>query len=165
MQPPLSPPDTAARIAALVDRLAELDTEIKAREAERKKILKEIETYALTQEAEPLANNAREGRQVIVSGVKRQARVLFESDLMIASFQDGSATHQLLLNVLGDDADELKQFFDPPDKWTSRHKDGLAFRQLAQQRLSSKVAPLFVAACRQVGKGGVPKSRASTAVV
>jgi hypothetical protein len=161
MQPNLPTPEISEELALLIDRAVVLEREIDERQKELKTIKAKIEAFALTQPAEVLADNNREGRKVIMRGRTHQAQVVMESDLLIASFRDQSSTHQLLLGICDGDEAKLEVFFSKPDKWDTKYKDGHAFRKAAAAHLTPAQSAKFVAACRQVVKGGVTKSRST----
>jgi hypothetical protein len=156
---------TPAEVPGLVDRAAILEQEIEIRSSELKLIKSRLELYAMDQHAQPLQQEDREGRRVALPGRTHQAKVVFSSDLLISGFRDKSETHQKLLAILEQDAavdvtaeDLLAKFYSAPSKWETRFDDGHKFRQAAAELLDRHTAPEFIAACRSVSKGGIPKN-------
>lgn len=170
---------TAEEVGPLTDRLVEIEREIKKLTAEKKGIEARLEAYALkqTEEHKPLKDESREGRKVTLSGARFRLPVVFSSDLLIGSFQEGSPKHKELLGIIAADValdakaapgQELEQFspdsilrkfFSPPTKWESRFEDGVKFRAAVSYWLKPAHAAKFVAACRQVDKFDIPKSK------
>lgn len=162
---------TEAEVPALTDRLVEINAEIAKLSEERKSIQARLDAYALTQHTEPLKDEAREGRRVMLRGYRHRLPVIFTSDLLIGSFKEGSPKHKELRALLaghparmpaGGDAEadeQLKLFFDPPTKWEARFEDGKKFRAAVAEWLPREVAAKFIAACTAVDKHGVKKSK------
>jgi hypothetical protein len=170
---------TAEEAVVLTDRLVEIEREVKKLAAEKKGIEERLEAYALAQpeEHQPLKDEKREGRKVMLRGTRFRMPVVFSSDLIIGSFQDASPKHRELLALIQKsvEAEELttvdeeiatahsilRKFFNPPTKWESRFDDGVQFREAVAYWLKPEVAAAFVAACRQVDKFGIAKSKTS----
>jgi hypothetical protein len=162
---------TEAEVVVLTDRLVEIDAEMKKLAVEKKGIEARLEAYALAQpEAhEPLKDASREGRRVMLGGARNRLPVVFSSDLLIQSFQDGSPKHKELLAILeGDEYTEpgqrhdlLPKFFKAPNKWEIKIEDGAKFRRCVAEWLHPETAPKFLAACRAVDKHGIAKSKTS----
>lgn len=154
-------------VPALTDRLVEIDASLKALAAEKKDIEARLEAYALSQpEAhEKLKDERRDGRRVMLPGARARLPVVFSSDLIIGSFQDGGAKHEELVALLADvthvggDKHPLHLFFDPPAKWENRFDDGAKFRAAAREWLGDELGARFVAACLQRDKFGIAKSK------
>lgn len=158
-------PPTDAEIPALVDRAKELKSEIARLSAELKTVEARLEAAAVCMPHEPLKDEQREGRRVMLTGNHWRIPVIFTSDSLIKSFQSGSQKHKELLRVLTEaslsepEAKELlKQFFTEPNKWETKFKDGQDFRAAANQWLPAEGAAKFIVACRQVDKNGIAKS-------
>jgi len=170
---------TEAEVPALTDRLAEIETEMKALKVEKEGIQARLELYALNQKGEHLGDERREGRKVTLVGKRFSLPVVFTSDLLIKSFKAESPKHQELRGILlgapispgtspesiaeakdlKAKADEqLKLFFDPPNTWEVKQEDGQKFRAAAAEWLPEDIAPKFVAACTSKDKHGVAKS-------
>lgn len=145
-----------SELAALTARGALLEAEIEQRREELADIKARLEAYALAHPEQhvPLEDAAREGRRVLLPG----GVVRLESDVLIASFEDGGDKHAQLRGILHD-APRLKLFFDPPSCWTRRTADGNKFRARVRDELAPSTAAAFIAACRAVDRAGLPKSR------
>jgi hypothetical protein len=162
-------PPKAEEVAGLTDRLIEIEAEVKRLNEEKKDIEARLEAYALSlpEKHERLKDETREGRRVMLGGGRRRLPVVFSSDLLIASFQDGSPKHKELLAIIAKDPDLdaaavetlLLKFFSKPSKWDRVTEDGQEFRRLAAYWLKAETAALFLEACRQVDKFGIPKSK------
>lgn len=160
---------TEAEIPALTDRVAEINAEIARLSAEKKDIEARLEAYALahSEKHEPLKDEKREGRRMVLSGARHKLPIVFASDLIIQSFRDGGEKHRELLALLCEEMSEaeapkaLKKFFDPPSKWENRFDNGVKFRASVGERLPAAIAAKFVSACTQVDKAGIKKSNVS----
>lgn len=162
---------SAAEVPALTDRVAEINQEISKLSAEKKSIEAQLEAYALAHAEmhEPLKDAKREGRRLVLPGLRHALPIVFSSDLIIASFTDGGPKHKELLGILcGDDNEDeataeitLRRFFDPPEKWENRYDNGVKFRAAVAEQLGSKKGARFISACTQVDKHGVKKSTTS----
>jgi hypothetical protein len=160
-------PPKADEVPALTDRLVEIKQLLDALTEEKKEIEAKLEAWALSQQQEPLKDEKREGRKVVMAGARHRATVVFSSDLIIGSFKADGPKHQELLRLLGPLTHEsqvsatalLEKFFTPPDTWENRFKDGQKFRTAAAEWLSAEVAPKFIAACRSTDRHGIAKSK------
>ncbi len=160
---------TAPEIPALTDRVADINAEIARLVAEKKDIEARLEAYSLAHPElhEPLKDDSREGRRMLLPGTRHKLPIVFASDLIIGGFRDGAEKHQELLELLGEEMSEgeapkaLKKFFDPPSKWENRFDNGVKFRASAGERLPAKIAAKFISACTQVDKAGIKKSNTS----
>ena len=169
-KPEVKTPSTD-EVAALTDRVAEINAEIIKLAEEKKAIEARLELFALahTERHEPLKDEKREGRRMLFEGARCTLHIVFSSDLIIGTFPHNGAKHKELLNILCGDHGEneataeasLKRFFDAPDKWTNRYDNGVKFRAAVGEHLGSKLATRFIAACTQVDKHGVKKSNVS----
>lgn len=160
---------TEAEIPALTDRVAEINAEIQKLSAEKKQIEARLEAYALvhSEQHEPLKDEKREGRRMVLAGARHKLPIVFSSDLIIGSFRDGSEKHKELIALLCEEMSEseapkaLKKFFSPPDKWENLFDNGVKFRAACGERLPKSIAAKFISACTQTTKDGVKKSNVS----
>lgn len=160
---------TEAEIPALTDRVAEINAEIQKLTAEKKGIEARLEAYALAhpEHHEPLKDEKREGRRMLLSGARHKLPIVFASDLIIGSFRDGSEKHKELLALLCEEMSEseaprvLKKFFEPPSKWENLFDNGVKFRAACGERLPKSIAAKFITACTQADKSGIKKSTIS----
>ena len=149
---------TPNELAALVDEAIELRAQIAQRQARLKEVESLIEAAALEGPHEDLAESDREGKQFrATSATGRVLPVIFTSDALIASFQDRSDKHRELESLAGGQS-TLQRLFKRPSKWEIMFSDGHKFRAAAKELLGESAAILFVQACRQVDKAGIPKS-------
>lgn len=160
-----------AEAAAMTDRLVEIKKQIEDLTKEKKALEERLETFAALQQHEPLKDENREGRRVVLCGTRHRLPVVFSSDLLIKSFKEGSPKHTELLGLLtpeGGLATEelrkqqaetlLRKFFAPPATWEALYDDGLQFRAVAAEWLPTDLAPRFITACVQRDKYKVAKS-------
>lgn len=154
--------DTApsADIESLVDELKDVCAQIVALTKRKKEIEAALKKAAETMPHERLADDSREGRRVMLPGRSWRIPVIFTSDALIKSFQEGSAKHKELALIAGD---KLNLFFKPPCKWETRFEDGQKFRAAASEQLGD-LAPAFIVACRATDSAGIPKSSTVVAV-
>ena len=162
---------SAGEVAALTDRVAEINAEITKLAEEKKGIEARLEAFALahTERHEPLKDEKREGRRMLFAGARHTVPIVFSSDLIIGSFPANGKKHKELLGILCGEQNEseataettLKLFFDPPAKWENRYDNGVKFRASVGEHLGSKLAAKFIAACTQVDKHGVKKNNTS----
>lgn len=157
---------TEAEIPALTDRVAEINAEIGKLTAEKKGIEARLEVYALAHPDlhEPLKDEKREGRRMLLSGTRHKLPIVFTSDHIIGSFRDGGEKHKELLALLCDEFSEaeaprvLKKFFEPPSKWENLFDNGVKFRAACGERLPKSIAARFVTLCTQISRDGVKKN-------
>jgi hypothetical protein len=160
---------TEAESPALTDRVAEINAELQKLAAEKKGIEARLEAYALSRPDlhEPLKDEKREGRRVILRSSRHTLPIVFSSDLIIGSFRDNSPKHKELIDLLCEEMSEseapkaLKKFFSPPDKWENLFDNGIRFRAAVSERLPKSIAAKFVTLCTQVSKGGIKKNTTS----
>jgi hypothetical protein len=160
---------TEAEIPALTDRVAEINAEIQKLSVEKKGIEARLEAYALahSERHEPLKDDKREGRRMVLSGARHKLPIVFASDLIIQSFRDGSDKHKELIALLCEEMSEgeapkaLKKFFEPPSKWENLFDNGVRFRAACAERLPKSIAAKFISACTQTDKAGIKKSNVS----
>ena len=160
-------------VPGLIDRAKVIKQELSALTEELKLIEAKLSKFAQTQEHEDLKDKEREGKQVVLRSSRWALPVRFTSDELIGSFQEGSLKHRELLNILDDEPgieDEdvrealLMRFFNKPSKWERKFDDGQKFRAAVGEWLSKEIGPKFIAACRQVDKHGIPKSKTVVAL-
>ena len=82
--------------------------------------------------------------------------VIFESDLLIASFKPDSDTHKKLVDIAGE---TLPDFFADTRVFKRVQEDGREFRREARKAFAPDTYAEFVRACLDLKKGGIPKSR------
>lgn len=148
---------TPQQISADVARGIIIRDQIKTWQAELRAIEKRLEAAGLEGEQIPLQEADREGRQFLARSEKAGVivPVVFESDQIIASVVVGTELHGRLSAM----ADEhLPKFFASSNKLDRVQKDGQTFRKIARETFEH-YAPVFINACLQRDKAGIPKSR------
>ena len=148
---------TPEQIAADVDRLIEVKSQIATLTAEAKAIEARLEKAGLNGDQIPLQDADREGKQYIARGTKKAIPVRFESDQLIATFKPESDLHKSIAGILGD---KLSLFFKDTRVFERKHKDDAnKFRQLARKELDGTTYAKLIAACVSKDKDGIPKSK------
>lgn len=151
---------TPQQIAADVDRLLEIKTEIARLNEELKAIETRLEQAGLNGDQIPLQDADREGKQYLARGSQRIVPVRFESDLIAGSFKPDSQMHLAVVAALGEaHADTLPKFFADTRTFERVPKDGQAFRQLARKLLPPAPFAALVSAATQRSKDGIAKSK------
>lgn len=143
-------------LQADIARGIEIQAEIKKLQAELKLIEARIQSHAETGLHEPLKEEDREGKKFVARGGGYIVPVIFESDILIASFKPDSDTHQRLAEIAGD---KLGDFFADVRKFERRQEDGRAFRRAARAAFDPDTFAAFIRGCLDVKKDGIPKSR------
>lgn len=148
---------TPDQIAADVDRLIEIKTQIAALTAEAKTIEARLEKAGLEGDQIPLQDADREGKQFLAHGSSKVIPVRFESDQLIATFKPDSDLHKTILAILGD---KLSSFFKDTRVFERKHKDDAnKFRRLARKELDAPTYAKLISACVSKDKDGIPKSK------
>jgi len=143
-------------IAALVDRGLILAASLKTIKKELEEIDEKLKTAGLENKHTELKDADREGRRWEASGSRCKVPVVFTADALIKSFAKDSDTHTRVLTAIGD-ASKLELFFKFKPSFENTEKDGKDFREKADRELGV-LAPSFITACLQRGRGGIPKS-------
>ena len=141
----------------LIERGRDLVARIAADEAELKGIEAELRNRALAMPHEPLTQDNREGRRATLRGDGQQLTVLFESDILKASFASDSPVAKSILPLL--DPDQTKALFKKKTTYERAVKDGHKFRlqcaEILPQELSVKVIDLL----KDRDRNGIVKSK------
>jgi hypothetical protein len=147
---------TPAQIAADIERGKEIKAEIAKLTAELKLINARLQAAGEASEHVPLADADREGKQAILRGTRHSLPVIFESDLLIASFKPDSLKHTEIKAILGEN---LPKFFRDTRVFERIQEDGKAFRKFARENLPADTFAKLVQACTDRKKDGIAKSR------
>ena len=142
-------------IASLVDRGLEIRGQMECLKDELTSIEAQLEEAGLAGDQVDLQDPNREGKQFLAEGSELIVPVIFTADLLVQSFTHQSAVHDRV-KVAADD--KLPAFYSMKTTWKMKAKSGKAFRVEAAEILGPK-APAFIAACRDVDKEGIPKSK------
>ncbi|MCW1883978.1 hypothetical protein OKA04_04510 [Luteolibacter flavescens] len=143
-------------IAEDIARGTWIQEEIARLTEELKLINARIQAVAESSQHEPLKEQDREGKKWVARGAGRSLPVIFESDLLIASFKPNSDTHSKLVTIAGE---KLGLFFKPVNKFERVQSDGREFRRDARNAFAPDEYAAFIKACLDIKKGGIPKSR------
>lgn len=143
-------------LQADIARGIEIQAEIKKLQAELKAIEARVQAHAETGLHVPLKEEDREGKKFVARGGGYIVPVIFESDLLKASFKPDSETHKALAGIAGD---RLKDFFAEVHKFERVQEDGRLFRRAARAAFEPDTYAAFIRACLDVKKDGIPKSR------
>lgn len=147
---------TPAQKDAAIERGIEIKAEILKLIAELKLINASVQAAGEAEEHVPLADADREGKQAILRGSRYSLPIVFESDLLIASFKPDSPKHEEIQAILGD---KLSQFFRDTRVFERIQDDGKSFRKFARENLPADTFAKLVQACTDRKKDGIAKSR------
>jgi len=143
-----------------VDEIIELDDQISRLQQRRKALAAELEAVALAcDDHQPLNEQDREGRQVILAGLRYRLPVIFESDLVVASFPEGGPVHAAVQAAAGDSTGLLSRLFRPTNTLERVAKDGQVYRRQLRELFEPATAAAILQATLQRDKTGIPKSR------
>jgi len=147
---------TPDQIASDVERGIAIKKEIAALTAELKEIETRLTLAGQHGQQVPLQNENLEGRQFIARSSRHVLPVRFESDLIAASFDDGSTMHKELKQLLGD---LFPKFFKRSTKFERVQKEGEQFRKVARGLLEPDTFAKVVRAATARDKNAIAKSR------
>lgn len=153
--PSLQEDITPAAVRRAVDRGLEVRAQIDLLKAELETIEATLRAAGLAGEQVELVDADLDGRQFLAAGSVHTVPVVFTSDLVAQSFQDGSAAHLRAADAAGG---RLGEFYRPVTTWKLLSKSGKAFRRDAAATLGAQAAA-FVTACLMRDKHGIPKSQ------
>lgn len=140
-----------------VDRGLEIVVQIEALKKELEAIEDRLEAAGLKGEQIELMDPEREGRQYLAHGSECVVPVVFTADLLVKTFQKGSAVHQKIEAAAGTSA-ILASFFKESVTFKSLFDSGKIFRRQAEEILGEQAGPKFITACLARDKQGIPKS-------
>lgn len=143
--------------AFLIARGRELRNLIDAAEAELKQIDDTLRSRALAMPHEPLAQGNREGRRAIIRDGDQKVSVLFESDILKASFAADSPVAQSLLPLLS--KDQISNLFRVKKTYERSIKDGYKFRLQCSEILDPDLAALVIDKLKDRDRNGIVKSK------
>lgn len=153
MQPDLSNLPTELLIIhgrKLVTTISNAEFELKAVESELRK-------RALSMPHEPLADGNREGRRATLRDAEQQVTVLFESDILKASFASDSPVAKAVLPLL--DPDQTASLFKVKTTYERTIKDGHKFRLQCADLLSPDLSVTVIDLLKDRDKNGIVKSK------
>lgn len=143
--------------ATLIARGRELNRIIADSKTELSEIEEILRSRALAVPHEPLTQANREGRRAILRDADQELAVVFESDLLKASFTASTPLANALQNTL------MREDFDALFSTKTTHerkiKDGHKFRQECSSLLPSDLAALIIDTLKDRDKNGIAKSK------
>ena len=143
--------------AQLIARGRQLHATIASAERELKLIEDILRSRALAMPHEPLADGNREGRRATLRDEAEALTVLFESDILKASFASDSPVAKSILPLL--DADQTATLFRSKTTYERTQKDGHKFRLLATETLGQNLAATVIDLLKDRDKNGIVKSK------
>lgn len=143
--------------AALIARGRELTAIIAESERELKLIEETLRHRALAMPHEPLADGNREGRRARLRDAGEEVSVLFESDVLKASFASDSPVARDLLPLLT--PDQTTDLFRSKTTYERILKDGHKFRLQCADILPPELAALVIDKLKDRDRNGIVKSK------
>jgi hypothetical protein len=143
--------------AVLIARGRELKATIASAEAELAEIETILRSRALAMPHQPLAQGNREGRRARLRDEQEEISVLFESDVLKASFAADSPVAKTVLPLL--DPDQTTTLFRKKTTYERSEKDGHKFRILATDTLGPDLAATVIDHLKDRDRNGIVKSK------
>lgn len=143
--------------AELIARGRELTTTITNAERELKEIESVIRSRALAMPHEPLADGNREGRRAVLRDGEEKVAVLFESDVLKASFASDSPVAKAVLPLLS--PAQTSTLFKKKTTFERAVKDGHKFRLQCAEVLPPEVAATVIDQLKDRDRNGIVKSK------
>lgn len=143
--------------STLIHRGRQLTAIITDAQAELKQIESVLRSRALAMPHEPLADGNREGRRATLRDGTESLTVLFESDVLKASFAADSPVAKAVLPML--DTLEVEELFRAKTTYERRISDGHKFRLLCAECLTDDLAGRVIDALKDRDKNGIVKSK------
>ena len=142
---------------ALISRGRELNARIASDERELKEIEEILRSRALAMPHEPLADGHREGRRAMLRDGQEQVSVVFESDILKASFAADSPVAKSVLPLL--DTDQISSLFKQRTTFERAVKDGHKFRLQCADILSADLSAKVIDLLKDRDRNGIVKSK------
>lgn len=155
---------TIAQLQDLVTEGITITAQLSQLKARRDAIAERLRSYALAhpERHAPLKDEARGGRQVILTGsIGETLPVLLKDDQIASTFADAGKQHVTIAGRADQLGVALAPFYQPRTRWEMVPKDTVKFRALALSLLGEDRAPEFLSACLRRNKDGVPISDVS----
>jgi hypothetical protein len=143
--------------AQLIARGRQLHAQIDAAQDELKLIESILRHRALAMPHQPLADGNREGRRATLRDESEQLTVLFESDILKASFASDSPVAREILPLLSDS--QIGDLFRCKTTYERAQKDGHKFRLLCADILPESLASIVIDKLKDRDKNGIVKSK------
>jgi hypothetical protein len=134
-----------------------LSAQITAAKAELEAVEEILRTRALAMPHEPLADGNREGRRAMLRDGGEQVSVLFESDILKASFASDSPVAKAVLPLL--DAAQISQLFRLKTTYERAVKDGHKFRLQCADLLPAELSAQIIGLLKDRDRNGIVKSK------
>lgn len=143
--------------AELIARGRELTTTITNAERELKAIEEILRSRALAMPHEPLADGNREGRRAMLRDGEEHVAVLFESDILKASFASDSPVAKAVLPLL--DSAQISALFKKRTTYERAVKDGHKFRLQCAELLPAELSAQVIDLLKDRDRNGIVKSK------
>ena len=143
--------------AELILRGHFLKSAIASAEQELKQIEETLRHRALAMPHEPLADGNREGRRALLRDGDEEVTVLFESDILKASFASDSPVAKAVLPLLS--AEQTASIFKVKTTYERSVKDGHKFRLQCAELLTPDLASLVIDKLKDRDRNGIVKSK------
>jgi len=141
----------------LIQRGRQLTAIISAAEVELKAIEDALRTRALAMPHEPLTEGNREGRRATLRDGDEQLTVLFESDILKASFAADSPVANAVLKMLSEE--EISALFKARTTYERAIKDGHKFRTACAEICAGDKAANLIDLLKDRDRNGIVKSK------
>lgn len=143
--------------AALIDQGRKLRAYIDHAKIELDQVETELRSRALAMPHQPLADGHREGRRATLREDDQMITVLFESDILKASFASDSPVAKVLLPLL--DPAQTKALFRKKTTYERAIKDGHKFRLQCADVLPPELATTVIDTLKDRDRNGIVKSK------
>lgn len=143
--------------ATLIARGRELNRIIADSKTELSAIEEILRSRALSVPHEPLTQTNREGRRAILRDADQELAVVFESDLLKASFSGGSPLAESLSSILF--LQDFDALFSTKITHERRLKDGYKFRMACADQVGTEKAAIIIDTLKDRDKNGIAKSK------
>ncbi len=141
----------------LIARGRELVALIATAERDLKQIEEILRSRALAMPHEPLADDNREGRRAKLRDGDQEVTVLFESDLLKATFAADSPVAKAVLPLL--DKGQTAALFKARTTYERAVKDGHKFRQQCAELLGSDLSVQVIDLLKDRDRNGIVRSK------
>jgi hypothetical protein len=149
---------TPEQIAEDIARGEFLSIRIKCDKDELKQIENRLAAAGLNVPHIPLKEQDREGKQAILHCGDRSLPVVYESDLLIASFPANGLIHTTLSGIVAPDI--FKALFKQVHQYERRQDDGQKFRVALRKAVADEPLRLdILKVLKAVTKDGITKSK------
>ena len=146
-----------ASTESLIARGRALHVVIQEASDELERIEETLRSRALAMPHEPLADENREGRRATLRDGAETLTVLFESDILKASFDADSAVAKAVLPLL--DESQQKALFKVKKTYKRMVEDGHKFRKLCAEILPAETSAKVIDLLKDRNKHGIVKSK------